>query len=128
MFKSKSQIQSNKLYVNIKAIQSTIFQADGTTKVDWVTLTGPRGQQSTAGAAVLRDMGKTVYLPATSGASQSTILRKIQLVPTGGVGTGASTLTSAPGAANEYYTGYISLGGETFGGGDGVPSGVARLN
>jgi len=133
-------MQSNKLYVNITAIQSTIFNVDGT-KVDWVSSSATYvasgsvnllGQLSTPGAAVLRDMGKSVYLPAVAGASQSTILRKVQLIPAGGVGTGApagnASGSGLAGAANEYFTGYISLGGQTFGGGNGVPSGVARLN
>jgi hypothetical protein len=74
-------------------------------------------------------MGKSIYLPATNtGALQSTVLRKIQLVP-----SGAYTNVNGIGGANnttgtDYYTGYISMGAQTYGGGDGVPSRVARLN
>lgn len=123
-----AQIPANKLYINIAAIHSTIY--DGTVdgqgalvRAPWVTEVAAL---QTAGAAILRDMGKTVYLPAPGGASQSTILRKVQLVPSGalgyfGVGGDAGTDT-------EYFTGYISLGGQTYGGGQGVQTDVARLN
>ncbi len=123
--RSPAQVPANKLYINIVGIQSTIY--DGTvtqgelTKAAWVNSVGAL---STAGAAVLRDMGKYIYLPAPGGASQSTILRKVQLVPSGGLGyygTGGEE-------ANSYFTGYISLGGQSFGGGNGIATGVARLN
>lgn len=129
---SAAQIPSNKLYINVAGIQSSIFDATGT-KVAWVTGVG---SLSTAGAAVLRDMGKNVYLPdptvnnAAVG-SQSTILRKVQLVPSGTAGyygTGAGTGAAASGGAQEYYTGYIALGAQTYGGGNGTPTAVARLN
>jgi hypothetical protein len=119
-----SQIPANKLYINIAPLQSTIVDVTGA-PVAWVTQVPAL---STVGMVVLRDMGKTVYLPDPTVASlangQSTILRKVQLVPSGasGVyGTGASSAT-------DYYTGYIRLAGQTYGGGDGIPSGVARLN
>lgn len=126
--RSPAQIPANKLYINIAAIQSTIY--DGSLGTAGELVRAPWVNQinalSTPGAAVLRDMGKYIYLPAVGGASQSTILRKIQLVPSGsagyyGVGGNAGTST-------EYYTGYISLGGQTYGGGTGVATGVARLN
>ena len=134
-----SQIPANKLYINVGNITSTIFDATGA-KVSWVTFQGANGaitgQLSTAGAAVLRDMGKNVYLPDPTVnnpavGSQSTILRKVQLVPSGAsgyYGTGAGTGAAAAGGAQEYYTGYIALGGQTYGGGNGVPTAVARLN
>lgn len=129
---TRSQIGPNKLYINVAGIQSTIFDATGT-KVAWVN---SFGALSTAGAVVLRDMGKNVYLPDPTVnnpavGSQSTILRKIQLVPSGTAGyygTGAGTGSAAAGGAQEYYTGYIALGGQTYGGGNGVPTAVARLN
>ncbi len=125
--RSHSQIPENKLYINVGAIQSTIY--DGTVngqgqlnKAAWVTQVGAL---STQGAVVLRDMGKYVYLPgASSGAaSQSTILRKVQLVPSGGQGYYGTGFDGSG-----YYTGYISLGGQTYAGGNGVPTAVARLN
>ena len=120
--RAPSQVPLNKLYTNVAGIQSTIFDAAGV-RATWVNNVGAL---STAGAVVLRDMGKSVYLPSVGGASQSTILRKIQLVPSGAQGTygvgGAIT------SGTEYFTGYISLGGQTYGGGDGVASAVARLN
>lgn len=119
-----SQIPINKLYVNVAAIHSSIFDATGVTRAAWVT--GVPALE-TAGSAVLRDMGKTLYLPNPSGASQSTVMRKIQLVPSGtygSFGTGGASGTEG----TEFYTGYISLGGQTYGGGDGSAARVARLN
>lgn len=123
-----AQIPANKLYINVAAIHSTIY--DGTVdeqgalvKAPWVTEVAAL---QTAGGAILRDMGKYVYLPAPGGASQSTILRKVQLVPSGALGyfgTGGDA-----GTATEYFTGYISLGGQTYAGGQGVQTAVARLN
>lgn len=122
-----SQIPVNKLYVNLKSVPSSIVDTN-LSPVSWTTAFSPL---TTAGNTVLRDMGKTVYLPAVSGASQSTVLRKIQLVPSGAsgyFGTGAGTGAAADGGAQEYYTGYIELGGQTYGGGNGVPAGFVRLN
>ena len=132
------QIPSNKLYVNLAAIQSSITDSN-LSSVSWVTNAGALGQLSTAGAAILRDMGKTIYLPSPSvtatstRGSISTVLRKVQLVPSGARGSygtgGAGTNTSGNGGAvPDYYTGYIQLGGLTYGGGNGTASRVARLN
>ena len=95
-----SQIPINKLYVNVAAVQSSIKDTNLST-VSWVT---GFGSLSTAGTTIVRDMGKTVYLPAASAnASQSTVLRKIQLVPSGAngyFGTGvASTGAAADGGS-----------------------------
>jgi hypothetical protein len=55
----------------------------------------------------------------------STISRKVQWVSqsnaTGFYGTGSDS-------SLQYFTGYIPLGGQTFGGGSGVPSGFVRAN
>lgn len=122
--RATSQISVNKLYINIGAIQSSIVDTN-LAPVSWVTQVGAL---STAGAVVLRDMGKTVYLPgASSGAAaQSTILRKVQLVPSGNLGyygTGG-----AAGTSTEYFTGYIDIGAQTYGGGNGTPAKIARLH
>ena len=131
---SRSQIPANKLYINVVGIQSSIVDTS-LNPLAWTTGIGPL---STAGLAVLRDMGKTVYLPdptvPSSANGQSTILRKIQYVPSGangalGVyGTGGTGNTSGAAGVPEFYTGYIRLAAQTYGGGDGVPAGVARLN
>lgn len=125
--RAPAQIPINKLYINTGMIQSSIY--DGTsnlTRAAWVENLNPL-TLSTAGAAVLRDMGKSVYLPGVAGASQSTVLRKIQLVPSGLLGTyGTGGASGTEGT--EFFTGYISIGGQTFGGGDGTPAAVARLN
>jgi hypothetical protein len=118
-----SQIPNNKLYINVGAIQSTIYQEPSTvlTSVSWVT---SFGQLSTAGTTILRDMGKTVYLGTVNGgASQSSIFRKVQLV-TNAAGGGTGQVSGD----TSYLTGYISLGGQTFGGGDASATRVARLN
>ena len=121
------QVPVNALYTNITDCRSTIFTATGGV----VTWTGQAAHLypnnlSSIGGALFRDMGKTVYLPdptvPASVGSQSTIMRKVQLV-TGYYGTGAaSTGNGAAGASGEYFTGYIKLGGQTYGGG-GDPTG-----
>jgi hypothetical protein len=131
----KAQVPANKLYINIAAVQSSIVDTN-LSSVSWVgTSFSVVGALSTPGAAVFRDMGKTVYLPdptvASSANSQSSILRKVQYIPAGtnGVyGTGGSSNASGAAGVPEYYTGYIRLGGQTYGGGTGTPTGVARLN
>jgi hypothetical protein len=126
--RSPVQIPANKLYINVAGIQSTIYDGLGTASSNIVPWVNQVGALSTQGAVVLRDMGKYVYLPgsASGGASQSTILRKVQLVPQAGqgyYGTGGDAATTT-----EYFTGYIVLGGQTYGGGNGNPTAVARLN
>lgn len=126
-----NQVPANSLYINLVAVQSTIVDSNNVV-VPWVVVSGAL---STAGAAVFRDMGRNVYLPnpnvATSVGSQSTVLRKVQLVTAGSAGgyfgTGNSTICGA-GSATDFFTGYIKLGGQTFGGGGGAPSGFVRLN
>jgi hypothetical protein len=132
------QLPSNKLYVNLADIRSSISDSN-LSSVAWVLNLGAAGQLSTAGAAILRDMGKTIYLPSptvvpTSAVGGiSTVLRKVQLVPSGAAGSygtgGAGTNTSGSGGAvPDYFTGYIQLGGLTYGGGNGTAARVARLN
>lgn len=124
---TRKQISANALYINVGPIQSTIVDT-GLSTVSWVTQVGAL---STPGAVILRDMGKTVYVANAAGLSyQSTILRKVQLVPSGShgtYGTGAGSGNAAPGGPQEYYTGYIRLGGQTYGGGDGFATAVARI-
>ena len=124
VFSEKSQIPANKLYTNLASAPSSITLADGVTVVPWLT-----GRTATAGALVVRDMGKSAFLPdinvPSASGSQSTILRKVQLVPSAGVGyfgTGG-----AAGTTSEFFTGYIRIGGQTYGGGNGVQTFV-RLN
>jgi len=129
------QIPSNKLYVNVAGIQSTITDSN-LSSVAWVTGVGAL---STAGACILRDMGKTIYLPSptqvpvTAAGGISTVLRKVQLVPSGsrgsyGTGGAGTNVSGSGGAIPDYYTGYIQLGGLTYGGGNGTAARVARLN
>lgn len=127
-----NQIPANKLYINIVAIQSTIVDSNNNV-VPWASAQVAQ-VLSTPGAAVLRDMGVDLFRPRrvipTAVGSQSTIYRKVQLVPVGVngyYGTG-NTSSSGAGSGTDYLTGYISLGGQTYGGGNGIPTGVARLN
>jgi hypothetical protein len=119
-----AQMPANKLYTNLVPAQSSITDTLGNV-LPWVVRVGAL---STPGAAVLRDLGKTVYQPNPTLynvlGSQSTIYRKVQLVTQGSqgyYGTGSDSNLN-------YYTGYISLGGQTYGGGNGVGSGWVRLN
>jgi hypothetical protein len=128
-----AQIPANKLYINVTNIVSSIVDSNNN-PVPWVVIPAVTGSLSTAGLAVLRDMGRNHFRPGgstpTAVGSRSTIYRKIQLVPTGAngyYGTGNAALCGA-GSGTDFYTGYISLGGMTYGGGNGVPSGCARLN
>ena len=135
----RSQIQPNKLWTNILSITSSIVDSNNVL-VPWAVGNSATGNNyalgllSTPGAAVLRDMGKNVYLPDptvnTSVGSQSTILRRVQLVTSGSngyYGTGDS-VGSVAGSESDFYCGYIRLGGQTYAGGNGVPTPVARLN
>jgi hypothetical protein len=135
--RNTSQFSANKLYINIASMINGIYDSSGNV-LDWCngSVETTTVDLSTTGVILLRDMGKTIYLPNASApsaiGSQSTILRKVQLIPSGiagqfGTGAAASGSASA-GASGEYYTGYIPLGGLTYGGGNGVPAKVARLN
>jgi len=126
------QTKSNTLYINVAGIQSTIVD-ENLNRVSWVNNATILGALSTPGAVILRDMGKTIYVPDLSSGlatAPSTILRKVQLVPTGSLGVygvGAGSGNAAPGGPQEYYTGYIRLGGLTYGDGDGLATAVARI-
>jgi len=135
-----AQIPQNKLYINVTSVTSTIVDSNNNL-VPWLVAGNATtnyallGLASTAGALVLRDMGRDHFRPSrgipTAVGSQSTIYRKVQVVTNNGVGgyygTGDNT-ASAAGSSTDYYTGYIALGGQTYAGGNGVPTGVARLN
>jgi hypothetical protein len=76
-------------------------------------------------------MGKTVYLPAGSTASNtSTMLRKVQLLVPGVANGVAGPDATANSGASDYLTGYIQIGGMTYGGSSGGvnQARVARLN
>lgn len=139
-----SQIPANKLWTNINNITSSIVDSNnnivswlqpynGTatwTASNWTAL----GLLSTPGSAVLRDMGRTVYVPSptipTAVGSQSTILRSVQLVTQGTAGyygTGNSA-ACIQGSDSDFFTGYIRLGAQTYGGGGSGATAVARIN
>ncbi len=124
------QIPVNALYTNIRAVQSSIFDVTGLGLAPWVV---NYGALSTVGQVLVRDMGKTVYVPdptvPASVGSQSTILRKVQLV-TGYYGTGGAAAGGANATATtEFLTGYIKLGAQTYGGGgDGAAGGSSVGN
>ena len=133
-------IPANKLWTNIAAIQSSVVDSNNV-PVTWALAFSAPGANfalgllSTPGSAVLRDMGVNLYLPnpniPTSAAGCSTILRGVQLVTTGSngyYGTG-NTSSAVPGSDTDFYTGYIRLNAQTYGGGgQAPPTPVARIN
>jgi hypothetical protein len=114
--------QTNTLFTNGKDMISSIFLSDGATKAPWVTAGAVQSTIRPVGTAVLRDMGKLVYLPRPDvGSGQvSSIFRKVQLVPQGSLQTGEGVGTAADGL---YYVGYVSVGQV-----DGVSGGLVRIN
>lgn len=118
---SYRQVPPNSLYTNLLNCASTIFDSNGV-PAPWLSAPAASGLQ-TVGTAVLRDMGRIVYLPnpnvATAAGGQSTILRRVQLLPTGTSGYyGTGDIgTAVAGSDTDFYCGYIKLGGQTFGGG-----------
>jgi len=140
-----AQVPSNKLYVNIGPVYFSSIYTSSLTTPSWITTTVGTGITATytstissvlntAGSAVFRDLGKTLYVPYPSISSVgavpgiSTVLRKVQLVPTGTLGT-FGVGGPASGLDTDYFTGYIQLGGlQQGGGGNGVASKFARLN
>jgi len=134
---SYSQSATNKLYTNLVGCQSSIFTSTGTTVVAWVNSVGAL---STAGNAVFRDLGKTLYLPSPTAVPVgavpgiSTVLRKVQLVPCGGTAFAGTQGTYGTGGTNagsdvDYFTGYIQLNAlQQGGGGNGAAVKFVRLN
>ena len=119
------QVTANALYVNFASASNLIYDETGA-RASWATGAQAQSNGITTAGALFRDMGKNLYLPAPTTASavgaQSTILRKVQLVPLGGnayYGTGGASGT----VGTEFDTGYIQLG-QTYAGGNGVGSGV----
>ena len=117
-----AQLPANKLYVNIANANSTITDSNLSTLA---FNTSVNALLSNAGTCILRDMGKTIYLPSPTvvpvGAVPgiSTVLRKVQIVATGlvnGIG-GSTTEAGVP----DCLTGYIQIGALTYGGGYGAP-------
>ena len=130
------QVHSNKLYVNIANCSNAIYTSTGTASVAWSQVGGTtvNTQLATAGLATFRDLGKTLYLPSPTAvpvgavAGISTVLRKVQLIPSGLGGTYGVGGANA-GSDVDYYTGYIKIGGlQQGGGGNGTPSVFVRLN
>jgi hypothetical protein len=133
-----AQIPSNKLYVNFLDARSNITDSNLSTQF----LTGPVATAlQTPGQCILRDMGKTIYLPSPSvspvnGAGGiSTVLRKVQLVPSSNAGSYGVGGGGSSNGVTDYFTGYIQIGALTYGGGNGLGAGgatttvkFARLN
>lgn len=124
-----AQIPSNKLYVNIADARSNVTDSNLSTAG---FLTGALAVAlQTPGACILRDMGKTIYLPSPSvspvnGAGGiSTVLRKVQLVPSGVAGSYGTGGPITVGGVPDAYTGYIQIGALTYGGGNGLGAGGA---
>jgi hypothetical protein len=140
------QVPANKLYVNIGSVYFSSIYTSSMTTPTWLTgtasgtaITGVYTSTlssilNTAGSAIFRDLGKTLYVPSPNptpvGAVPgiSTVLRKVQLVPAGTLGT-YGVGGPASGLETDYFTGYIQLGGlQQGGGGNGMLSKFVRLN
>jgi len=139
-YRTPSQMRPNQLYINITSLTSTIVDSNNNL-VPWLQAGVPNanytllGLASTPGSLVLRDMGQDHFRPSrgipTAVGSESTIYRRVQVVTSGGVGgyygTGDNA-TAGAGSGTDYFCGYISLGAQTYAGGNGIPTGVAKLN
>jgi hypothetical protein len=115
-------VQGNSFFINITSFTPGVDSLDATGAVTAVT--GLQGVQA-AGALVLRDMGKTVRVPATSSSgSTQRILRKVQRFDGGADTTGSFPVTNGfvgfnegvGGAADSssntgYETFYVELSG-----------------
>jgi hypothetical protein len=115
------QVAPNALYIALAAgAASSIYDPSGLSTAGWVA--------GLPAGALLRDMGKTLYVPAattpSAAGAQSTILKKVQLVSPNGFGTGGAASGVAGG---EFNTGYIQIGGQTYGGGNGSQGAAAAL-
>ena len=123
--------RGSQCYVNIVALGAT-------TTSDTFDATGARitsgaiTDSAAAGGALVRDMGKTLRVPIstgvtnTAGTTKYRVLRKVQLVHTGSMdfastnGNNSNTDGVYSGSDNKLGTGavfYIELGGNTVGGG-----------
>ena len=115
--------QAGALYTNVKDVRTSIFLTDGSTAAPWIATGGaPSSLLVSAGGANCRDMGKTVYIPDPTvygSSAPSSILRKVQLIPTGASQTGFGVGSEA---ALSYYTGYVRVGAN-----DGVSGGLVRI-
>lgn len=111
-------------YINVGDLRGAIFSITGNSgnatvsTATWSAAAIPSVQSTlgNAGAALLKDMGKTVV-------SASRTFRKVQLVvsTTSTFGVGGTAGTTWPQA--DYYTGYVELGFEGYG----APSKVAAF-
>jgi len=129
--RTRRQVPINALWTNLTAVTSnSVVDASGAS-VSWYQ-TGAANSFSNAGASaggvLLRDMGKNVYAPALTTPNAvgmtSSIYRKVQWIPSGGMGFyGTGGVDS-----NAYFTGYIAIGGQTYGGGTGAPTVFVRAN
>jgi len=132
------QVTVNALYVNLVGVQSTIYDSNNNV-VQWgngLDKFSILALLSTPGAALFRDMGKNVYVPDpntnTTVGSQSSILRKVQLVTNAGTTALPNSVGGYYGTGDnntsDFFQGYLRLGGQIYGGGTGVASGFVRLN
>ena len=124
MTSATSQIKQNLndvgYYIPIASMVGKVYALNGTTlsTAAWASISPAASSISTAGAGLLKDMGKT-YL------SSARVFRKVQLVRTGAAfvstfGVGGQVGTAA---GEDYLTGYIEMGFE----GGGQPAPVAHF-
>jgi hypothetical protein len=109
-------VQGNAFFINIAAITAAdLLDQDGVQ----TSVGGPAGWQTGAlGAVVLRDLGKTVRIPATNAyGSYQRVLRKVQRVDTPALTSSAFPVTNGfvdfnegvGGAAADYESFYINV-------------------
>jgi hypothetical protein len=107
--------QGNAFFINIVAITTAdLLDVNGST----TSVTGPAGWQSGGGAAagqvVLRDLGKTVRIPATNAyGSYQRMLRKVQKVDTPALTSSAFPVTNGFVGFNEGVGGSADAGSGT---------------
>lgn len=119
------QVPINALWTNLTAVTANSVVDASRNPVSWYATGAPNSFSnagSNVGGVLLRDMGKNIYAPALTTPNAvgmtSSIYRKVQWIPSGGMGfygTGSDSSLA-------YFTGYIAIGGQTYGGGTGVPT------
>jgi hypothetical protein len=131
------QVPVNALWTNLTAVNANSVVDASRNPVSWYATGGTASFSNTgsaAGGVLLRDMGKNIYAPALTTPNAvgmtSSIYRKVQWIPSapmGFYGVGGAAPASATDSA-PYFTGYIAIGGQTYGGGTGGPTVFVRAN
>jgi len=114
----KQNLNDVGFYIPVADIRTKVLNLSGTSlsTAVWAN-SGPTSSLiSTAGGALLKDMGKTFI-------SSSRVFRKIQLVRSGAAFASSFGVAGVPTVGEEYLSGYIEMGFE----GGGSPAPVAHF-